>query len=59
MNCTVCQGEGWVCEDHPDKAWDSGNGCCGAAGAPCVCNPEAKMPPGSTIIWDIERGYLS
>ena len=35
--CEVCLGEGWVCEDHPLKAWDGGDGCCGAPGMPCVC----------------------
>jgi hypothetical protein len=38
FNCEVCAGEGWVCEDHPDKAWKVGDGCCGAAGDPCKCN---------------------
>lgn len=33
--CRTCNGLGWVCEEHPDRAWDSGEGCCGAAGAPC------------------------
>lgn len=38
-NCEACKGEGWVCEDHAEKAWGYGDGCCGAAGAPCRCNP--------------------
>jgi hypothetical protein len=32
-------GEEWVCENHPDKAWGDGEGCCGAAGMPCICSP--------------------
>lgn len=36
--CHICDGEGWVCEYHPSKAWKSGGGCCGGAGAPCICN---------------------
>lgn len=36
-NCKICHGEQWVCEDHPDKAWGEGDGCCGAAGMLCVC----------------------
>ncbi len=36
--CEICYGEGWVCEDHTNKAWGDGNGCCGGAGSPCVCN---------------------
>ena len=37
--CKICNGEGWVCEDHPQKAWDYGDGCCSGAGMPCECNP--------------------
>lgn len=40
--CTICKGEGWVCEDHADKAWGEGDGCCGGAGMPCVCHPWFK-----------------
>lgn len=34
--CRACNGWGLVCEDHPRIAWDWGNGCCGAAGMPCL-----------------------
>lgn len=34
-DCPRCLGSGIVCEDHPDKAWREGDGCCGAAGMPC------------------------
>ncbi len=51
--CPNCNGEGWVCENHPAVAWQGGEAeCCGGAGAPChICNPctrEAppRMPPG-------------
>ncbi len=37
--CANCGGEGWVCEDHPEVPWLGGDGCCGAAGMPCECNP--------------------
>lgn len=46
MTCPHCQDTGWVCEAHPDKAFDSGlggfaatdNACdCGAAGMTCDC----------------------
>lgn len=33
--CLVCLDEGWVCEEHPDKSWNGGDGCCGGAGMPC------------------------
>lgn len=60
--CPNCKGELWVCENHSDKAWPDECEC--GAGAPCpLCNAcdggEAPdMPPGTTIIWDRERGYL-
>lgn len=37
--CKICLGEGWVCENHPQNAWQGGNQtCCGGAGKPCKCN---------------------
>lgn len=33
--CPVCHGDRWVCEDHPNKPWRDGDGCCGGAGMPC------------------------
>lgn len=33
--CTTCEGQGWVCEDHPLKPWSKGDGCCGGAGMLC------------------------
>ena len=41
--CNICSGEGWVCENHSDKAWGHGDGCCGGAGMPCKCN--TSNPP--------------
>ena len=39
MICEICNGEGWVCENHPNNEWNEGNPeCCGGAGMPCVCN---------------------
>lgn len=35
-DCPVCLGSGHVCEEHPDKAWGEGDGCCGAPGMPCL-----------------------
>lgn len=31
--CADCDNSGWVCEDHPEVPWNSGEGCCGGAGA--------------------------
>jgi hypothetical protein len=39
-DCPLCSGSaepGWVCEEHPGKPWQHSG--CGAAGAPCACNP--------------------
>lgn len=49
-NCPQCRGEGWVCEQHPDRPWSDGKGCCGAPGKPCACNPAALNPPGFKVI---------
>ncbi len=39
MECEICKGEKWVCENHQDKPWNS-FGCTCGAGAPCFgCNP--------------------
>ena len=37
-NCPICLGIGWVCENHPDRAWDDEMGCTCGAGMPCACN---------------------
>ena len=37
-NCPICFGMGWICENHPDKAWDEKLGCMCSAGMPCECN---------------------
>ncbi len=39
MTCANCNGEGWVCENHPEIPWNGGyQTCCGGAGMPCACN---------------------
>jgi hypothetical protein len=42
-NCPHCAGDGWVCENHPERPWEGSrlqNACtCGGAGMPCgLCN---------------------
>lgn len=65
LECRICGGEGWVCEDHPGVAWNEGAGHgykvqtmtgervfkCSAAGKPCVCN--TSNPP-----WHHGRGQV-
>lgn len=38
--CDLCDAEGWVCENHPNKPWRNGyDGCDCGAGMPCPkCN---------------------
>ena len=51
--CALSNDGGWVCDEHPGRAWDGPNACrCGAAGSPCPwCNVPAeeetpRMPAG-------------
>jgi len=64
--CATCKGQLWVCENHQDVPWNDGDPpCCAGAGAPCpTCNvpKDGSMPrpqPDSTVLWDLERGWLS
>lgn len=52
--CPKCKGTLWVCENHPDKAWEEPGGCSCGAGMPCECNPHALPQPGSTVIWTVQ-----
>ena len=48
MNCDICNGELWTCESHFNESWpDCG---CPAPGVPCVCNPDADLPPGFKVL---------
>ena len=55
-NCPVCFGIGWVCENHPDRAWSDELGCMCGAGMPCECN-RADEPNITLVI--IEEGSRS
>ena len=51
MTCTRCQGERWVCGQHPERGWPHDD--CAGPGVPCPeCQPgvsggaELVMPPG-------------
>jgi hypothetical protein len=41
-NCPICFGIGWVCENHPDRAWDE-KGCQCGAGMPCECQRAQRI----------------
>ncbi len=53
MNCEICNGELWVCENHDCISWWHCD--CGGAGTPCVCNPEAKLPPDFKVLASVEE----
>jgi len=36
-DCRLCLGIGWVCENHPKRAWAEVLGCQCGAGMPCGC----------------------
>ncbi|MFG3598318.1 hypothetical protein [Bradyrhizobium sp. RDI18] len=63
MKCLLCEGSGWVCENHPDQPWEGEHTCgCGGAGARCpTCNSPAegerpRLPPGFKTVLD-KDGY--
>jgi hypothetical protein len=60
-NCPVCLGLGWVCENHPDRAWSDEFGCMCGAGMPCECNsagePGVDEPDVSEVL--IEANDIS
>src|SRR5216684_6245431 len=61
-NCPVCFGIGWVCENHPDRAWHEELGCMCGAGMPCECTwPESLIDePGVSqlMIFRVDRFSL-
>lgn len=42
MICKTCKDELWVCEEHPDRAWDSWHQLNCGAGMPCECWRERR-----------------
>jgi hypothetical protein len=42
-DCPVCFGLGWVCENHPQRAWSEDVGCQCGAGMPCECYIEHAL----------------
>jgi len=52
MNCDICNDELWTCENHFNEPWpDCG---CPGPGVPCVCNPDADLPPGFTVLCSVD-----
>lgn len=50
--CKKCGDTLWVCENHPDFAWERCPHCDGA-GQPCECNKDAEDQPGFLEIKEI------
>lgn len=48
-DCPICHGIGWVCESHPNMAFDDVLGCTCDAGMPCYCN-DSDPPDTSQVI---------
>jgi hypothetical protein len=55
-NCPICFGIGWVCENHPDRAWDKELGCQCGAGMPCQCNGGEELDSSRVIIEESDTG---
>lgn len=36
MGCSVCKGELWICEEHPELPWPHDD--CAGPGMPCRCS---------------------
>jgi ATP dependent DNA ligase C terminal region len=55
----VLSGIGWVCENHPNRAWDEKRGCVCGAGVPCQCNQAGESgidePDVSEVLIEEER----
>ena len=47
--CSLCAGEGWICEQHPSKSWPHND--CQSAGAPCPICQHLNDPPTLPADW--------
>lgn len=60
--CKSCNGEGWVCVEHPNQNWETCSLCPIKEGVPCaVCNlcdehNPPRMQPGFKAIID-DKGF--
>ena len=46
LDCPICGGSGWVCEEHSAHPWPHGE-C--ELGKPCICNPSWDLPQGDYV----------
>ncbi len=59
-----CGGEGWLCEQHPEREWPhassaEADGRCAGPGMPCTCNPNGNVHKGFTVIMTAKDGYAN
>jgi hypothetical protein len=54
--CPKCFGIGWVCENHPDRAWSEELGCRYGPGMPCKCNRTDEPDTSEVFTEEISRG---
>lgn len=64
MDKCKCGGEGWLCEQHPDRVWphesaSESDGQCAGPGMPCTCNPKGHIHKDFTVIWTAKDGYAN
>ena len=55
-DCRICCGIGWVCENHPDKAFDFELGCICGEGMPCECNDSDPPDTSQVVVLEIIEG---
>jgi hypothetical protein len=54
-DCAICFGIGWVCENHPKRAWEQ-LGCECGAGIPCKCKSGEEPDVTEVIIEEKDLG---
>jgi hypothetical protein len=48
--CKICFGLGWVCENHPKRAWSQRLGCQCGAGMPCACQDDPDSMDDAVVV---------
>ena len=49
--CPLCEGSGWLCEEHPRQPWSHHDDCDGG-GIACRCNELAAVPRDEVFVED-------
>jgi hypothetical protein len=57
-DCKICFGIGWVCENHPQRAWTEDLGCqCGAGMPYGVCSRDGLVEPDVRQVLEEDRKH--